>query len=177
MERINVFIVALPTFDSIIEKVMDAIDEKSEKAKCRKPFFCNDDFEDDDEDEMIERTEDLTPPRFKNHSFMPQAPIPQWGIGGKLADENLRFGAEFAIDEPRRSDYDNFEDFEYDHQLFDEFVSAGEDCVERGLARPEGVTSHRCNAVRKKLNEVPPMNLPFIGETDWWAEDDIDWDF
>ena len=108
---------------------------------------------------------------------MPPAPIPQWGIGGKPADENLRFGAEFAIDEPRRSDYDNREDFEYDHQLFDEFVSAGEDCVERGLARPEGVTAHRCNAVRKKLNEAPPMNLDLIGETDWWNDEDFDWDY
>ena len=178
MEKINVFIVALPTFDSIIEKVMDAIDEKSEKTKCRKPFFCNDDFEDDDEDEMIERAEDLTPPRFKNHSFMPQAPIPQWGIGGKPADENLRFGYQGpCIDEPRRSDYDDREDFEYDHQLFDEYVSAAEDCIARGLEKKSDTPIHRCNAVRKKLNEAPPMNLPLIGETDWWAEEDIDWDF
>lgn len=177
MEKINVFIVALPTFDSVVEKIKDAIEEKFEKPKCKKPcFFHDDDFdEDDDVEDFDDMRKDLTPPKFKNHKFMPPAPIPQWGIGGKPADENLRFGAEFAIDEPRRSDYDNFEDFEYDHQLFDEFVSAGEDCVERGLARPEGVTAHRCNAVRKKLNEAPPMNLDLIGETDWWDEDD--WDF
>jgi hypothetical protein len=168
MEKINVFIVALPTFDSVVGKIKDAIEEKFEKPKCKKPRFCCDDFDEDEED--------LTPPRFKNHSFMPPAPIPQWGIGGKPKDENLRFGYQGpCIDEPRRSDYDDREDFEYDHQLFDEFVSAGEDCVERGLARPEGVTAHRCNAIRKKLNEAPPMGVDLIGETDWWNEDD--WDF
>ena len=166
-KKINVFVVAFPSMEDVVNKIKDAIEDVFEKPKAK----CCDYDEDDDVQE------DLTPPRFRNHSFMPPAPIPQWGIGGKPADENLRFGAEFAIDEPRRSDYDNREDFEYDHQLYDEFVSAGEDCVERGLARPEGVTAHRCNAIRKKLNEAPPMGINLIGETDWWAEDDFDWEF
>lgn len=165
-KKINVFVVAFPSMEDVVNKIKDAIEDVFEKPKAK----CCD--YDDEEDDV---PEDLTPPRFRNHSFMPPAPIPQWGIGGKPADENLRFGAEFAIDEPRRSDYDNREDFEYDHQLYDEFVSAGEDCVERGLARPEGVTAHRCNAIRKKLNEAPPMGINLIGETDWWNEDD--WDF
>ena len=161
----NVFIFAFPTMGSLVEKIGSALEEAFEKPKAEK-------FEPKQKKEWnAPQMRDLTPPRFRNHSFMPPAPIPQWGIAGKPADENLRFGAEFAIDEPRRSDYDNREDFEYDHQLFDEFVSAGEDCVERGLARPEGVTAHRCNAVRKKLNEAPPMGLDLIGETDWWDED------
>lgn len=166
-KKINVFVVAFPSMEDVVNKIKDAIEDVFEKPKAK----CCDYDEDDD------AQEDLTPPRFRNHSFIPPAPIPQWGIGGKPADENLRFGAEFAIDEPRRSDYDNREDFEYDHQLYDEFVSAGEDCVERGLARPEGVTAHRCNAIRKKLNEAPPMGINLIGETDWWAEDDFDWEF
>ena len=166
-KKINVFVVAFPSMEDVVNKIKDAIEDVFEKPKAK----CCDYDEDDDVQE------DLTPPRFRNHSFMPPAPIPQWGIGGKPADENLRFGAEFAIDEPRRSDYGNREDFEYDHQLYDEFVSAGEDCVERGLARPEGVTAHRCNAIRKKLNEAPPMGINLIGETDWWAEDDFDWEF
>jgi hypothetical protein len=169
MEKINVFIVALPTFESVVEKIKDAIEEKFEKPKCKKPRFCCDDFEEDEED--------LTPPRFKNHSFMPLAPIPQWGIGGKPADENLRFGYGLEVDEPRRSDYDNFEDFEYDHQLYDEFVDAGESCRERGLDRRNNAPITKCNAIRKRLNEAPPMNLPLIGETDWWNEDDLDWDY
>ena len=165
-KKINVFVVAFPSMEDVVNKIKDAIEDVFEKPKAK----CCD--YDDEEDDV---PEDLTPPRFRNHSFMPPAPIPQWGIGGKPADENLRFGYGLEVDEPRRSDYDNREDFEYDHQLYDEFVSAGEDCVERGLARPEGVTAHRCNAIRKKLNEAPPMGINLIGETDWWNEDD--WDF
>lgn len=170
----NVFIFAFPTFKSVAEEIGSLIEDAFEKTKKGEPKreTCK--------PNCCER--DLTPPKFKNHSFMPPAPIPQWGIGGEPANENLRFGAEFAIDEPRRSDYDDREDFEYDHMLFDEFVSAGEDCVKRGLARPDGVTAHRCNAIRKKLNEAPPMRdeIPggeLIGETDWWNEDDFDWNF
>jgi len=174
MEKINVFIVALPTFESVVERIKDAIEEKFEKPKCKKPCFCHNDFEEDEED--------LTPPRFKNHSFMPPAPIPQWGIGGKPADENLRFGYGLEVDEPRRSDYDNFEDFEYDHQLYDEFVDAGESCRERGLDRRNNAPITKCNAIRKRLNEAPPMRdeIPggeLIGETDWWNEDDLDWNY
>ena len=164
----KIFVIALPSMKSMMEEITSLIEEAFDKP-------CSKKCERKSEPKCCSQERDFTPPRFKNHSFMPPAPIPQWGIAGKKADENLRFGAEFAIDEPRRSDYDNREDFEYDHQLFDEFVSAGEDCVERGLARPEGVTAHRCNAIRKKLNEAPPMNLDLIGETDWWDEDD--WDF
>jgi hypothetical protein len=164
----KIFVIGFPSMKSMMEEITSLIEEAFDKPKSKKcerksetcrPQCCH------------SQERDFTPPRFKNHSFMPPAPIPQWGVTGKPADENLRFGAEFAIDEPRRSDYDNREDFEYDHQLYDEFVSAGEDCVERGLARPEGVTPHRCNAIRKKLNEAPPMNLDLIGETDWWDED------
>lgn len=167
----KIFVIGFPSMKSVMEEITSLIEEafdKPKSKKCERKETCKPEC-----NKAQER--DFTPPRFKNHSFMPPAPIPQWGITGKPADENLRFGAEFAIDEPRRSDYDNREDFEYDHQLFDEFVSAGEDCVERGLARPEGVTAHRCNAIRKKLNEVPPMNIDLIGETDWWDEDDFEW--
>ena len=165
----NVFIFAFPTLKSVAEEIGSLIEEAFDKPIVNKhepkkeacgTRFCE---------------HDLTPPKFKNHSFMPPAPLPQWGIGGKPADENMRFGAEFAIDEPRRSDYDDREEFEYDHMLYDEFVSAGEDCVARGLARPEGVEAHRCNAIRKHLDEAPPMNIDLIGETDWWDEDD--WEF
>ena len=168
----KIFVIGFPSMKGLMEEITSLIEEAFDKPKIKKCEHKADCCF-NKKPQSFER--DLTPPRFKNHSFMPPAPIPQWGISGKPADENLRFGAEFAIDEPRRSDYNNREDFEYDHQLFDEFVSAGEDCVERGLARPEGVTAHRCNAIRKKLNEAPPMNLDLIGETDWWDEDD--WDF
>ena len=163
----NVFIFAFPTLKSVAEEIGSLIEEAFEKPnKCEtkretcKPRCCE---------------SDLTPPRFKNHTFMPPAPLPQWGIGGTPADENLRFGYGLEVDEPRRSDYDNFEDFEYDHQLYDEFVDAGESCRERGLDRRNNAPITKCNAIRKRLDEAPPMNLPLIGETDWWNEDD--WEF
>ena len=170
----NVFIFAFPTFKSVAEEIGSLIEEAFDKPKVKK---CEPKRE-TCKPRCCER--DLTPPRFKNHTFMPPAPIPQWGIGGTPANENLRFGAEFAVDEPMRSNYDNRWEFEDDHKAFDKFVTAGEDCVARGLARPEGVTAHRCNAIRKCLNEAPPMRdeIPsgeLIGETDWWNEDD--WDF
>jgi hypothetical protein len=170
----KIFVIGFPSMKGLMEEITSLIEEAFDKPKIKK---CEHKTECRFREKPQSFERDLTPPRFKNHSFMPPAPIPQWGIGGKPADENLRFGAEFAIDEPRRSDYDNREDFEYDHQLFDEFVSAGEDCVERGLARPEGVTAHRCNAIRKKLNEAPPMGVDLIGETDWWNDEDFDWDY
>ena len=181
MEKINVFIVALPTFDSVVDKIKDAIEDAFEEPKkfIAKQKGCSRKFE------TPKRCccEDLTPPKFKNHSFMPPAPIPQWGICGEPANVDLRFGYQGpCIDEPRRSDYDDREDFEYDHQLFDEYVSAAEDCIARGLEKKSDAPIHRCEAIRKKLNEAPPMRdeIPggeLIGETDWWNEDDFDWNF
>ena len=171
----NVFIFAFPTMGSLVEKIGSALEEAFEKPKAEK-------FEPKQKKEWnAPQMRDLTPPRFKNHSFMPPAPIPQWGIAGKPADENLRFGYQGpCIDEPRRSDYDDREDFEYDHQLFDEYVSAAEDCIARGLEKKSDAPIHRCEAIRKRLNEAPPMRDEIlggelIGETDWWDEDD--WDF
>ena len=158
MEKINVFIVALPTFDSVVEKIKDAIEEKFEKPNFNKPCFCCDD-EDDKE-------EDFTPKHLRVNK--PCNGVQPWGVFGKEADENLRFGASFDIDEPRCEDYDCRWEFEDDHEAFDRFVEAGEDCVERGLARPEGVTAHKCNAIRKPLGCPPPMGVDLIGETHWW---------
>ena len=89
-------------------------------------------------------------------------------IAGTPADENLRFGAAFEIDEPRSSDYENRWEFEDDHSAFDRFVTAGEDCVKRGLEKTSDAPIHKCNAIRKRVDEVPPMNIDLIGETDWW---------
>ena len=168
----KIFVIALPSMKSMMEEITSLIEEAFDKPcskKCErnsepcKPKCCS-------------QERDFTPPRFKNHTFMPPAPIPQWGVTGKKADENLRFGYQGpCIDEPRRSDYDDREDFEYDHQLFDEYVSAAEDCIARGLEKKSDAPIHRCEAIRKRLNEAPPMGVDLIGETDWWDEDD--WDF
>lgn len=168
----KIFVIAFPTMETVAEKISSILDDafncKPKKTECKRTK-CYD-------TPKRKVWDDLTPPKFKVRNEFGNAPIPEWGIGGKPADDNLRFGAEFAVDEPRRSDYDERWKFESDHAAFDRFVEAGEDCVERGLARPNGVTAHRCNAIRKKLNEAPPMNLDLIGETDWW-ETFEDFDF
>ena len=60
-------------------------------------------------------------------------------------------------------------------KAFDRFVDAGEDCVARGLARPEGVVAHKCKAIRQPIGCPPPMNLNLIGETDWWTTEPCMW--
>ena len=162
----KIFVIAFPTMETVVEKISslfeDAFEPKRTKC-CEKSNRIN---------------KDLTPCKFKVDK--PCGNVQPWGVCGTPADENLRFGAEFAVDEPRCENYDKRWQFESDHAAFDRFVEAGEDCVARGLARPEGVTAHRCNAIRKRLNEAPPMRdeLPseLIGETHWWETfEDFDW--
>ena len=162
----KIFVIAFPTMETVVEKISslfeDAFEPKRTKC-CEKSNRIN---------------KDLTPCKFKVNK--PCGNVQPWGVCGTPADENLRFGAEFAVDEPRCENYDKRWQFESDHAAFDRFVEAGEDCVARGLARPEGVTAHRCNAIRKRLNEAPPMRdeLPseLIGETHWWETfEDFDW--
>lgn len=154
MEKINVFIVALPTFDSVVDKIKDAIEDAF----------------------------DFEPPKFNKVDFTPKSlkinepcgNVQPWGIGGTPADENLRFGYQAPpIDEPRCEDYDCRWEFEDDHEAYDRLVDAAEDCVARGMARPEGVVEHKCNAIRKPIGCPPPMkneipNGELIGETHWW---------
>jgi hypothetical protein len=166
MEKINVFIVALPTFDSVVNKIKDAVEDAFdfEVPKFKKPCDLKDKFNEDD----------FTPTnlRVKNHC----GNIQPWGVGGRKADENLRFGYGLEVDEPRCEDYDCRWQFESDHAAFDRFIEAGEDCVARGLEKKSNAPITKCNAVRKRLNEAPPMNLDIIGETHWW-ETFEDFDF
>lgn len=167
MEKINVFIVALPTFDSVVDKIKDAIEDAFdfEPPKFKMPCCFEDEF----------NKVDFTPKSLKINE--PCGNVQPWGIGGKKADENLRFGYQAPpIDEPRCEDYDCRWEFEDDHEAFDKLVDAAEDCVARGLARPDGVVEHKCNAIRKSIGCPPPMNLPLIGETHWW-ETFEDFDF
>ena len=162
-KKINVFVVALPTMDCVVEKIKNAIEDVFEKPKVRKPCFCCDEKDD----------EDFTPRHLRINE--PCGGVQPWGVKGTPADEKLRFGAEFAIDEPRCEDYDCRWEFEDDHEAYDRFVEAGEDCVERGLARPNGVSAHRCGAIRQPIGCPPPTNVDLIGETHWW--DCLDWEF
>ena len=154
------------TLDDVAEKIGEALSQVFEKPepRCERPRWT---------------------PRPQPCKPAPKpcgcgAPAPEWGIGGKPACENKRFGAEFAVDEPRIEDYNLRWQFESDHAAYDKFVEAGEDCIARGLARPEGVTTYRCGAIRKPLNCPPPMRneVPggeLIGETHWWDCEDFDW--
>lgn len=172
MEKINVFIVAMPNFDGIVEKIKNAVEDAFDFPKPKKPCLgCH------KSDDFIE--EDFTPKRFKLHKSCNG--VQPWGVGGKKANENLRFGYQAPpIDEPRCQDYDCRWKFEDDHKAYDKLVDAAEDCIARGLTRPEGVVEYKCNAIRKPIGCPPPMKneLPseLIGETQWWCEEP-DWDF
>lgn len=100
-----------------------------------------------------------------------------WGIAGKPADENLRFGAEFAVDEPRKDEFFDWDDFLEAREAFDDFVTAGEKCVDLGLERPKGVNANRCNATRKPIGTSPVTGKDLIGESQfpWWEEPSIIW--
>ena len=172
----KIFVIEVPTFGSILDKLGELVGDVIPKVKenvsgCGARYPSKDDFDDDDFDD---EDFDLTPPTFKKERFSfdvqkeKKAPHSPWGIAGTPADENLRFGAAFEIDEPRSSDYESRLKFEDDHSAFDRFVTAGEDCVRRGLEKTSDAPIHKCNAIRKRVDEVPPMDIDLIGETDWW---------
>lgn len=163
----KIFVIEVPTFGSILDKIGDLVGDVLPKVKenvsgcgARCPYaediedeIDEDDFEDDDFNSSLGAVP------------TPQAP---WGIAGKPQDPNIRFGAGFEIDEPRSSDYDHHWQFEDDHAAFDRFVDAGTECVERGLEKKSNAPIHKCNAIRQKVEDVPPMGVDLIGETDWW---------
>ena len=174
----KIFVIEVPTLGSILDKLGELVGDVIPKVKenvsgCGAHHtLSDDDFDDDDdfEDDDFERMS----PIFKKKRFSfdfpkeEEAPHAPWGIAGTPADENMRFGAAFEIDEPRSSDYESRLEFEDDHSAFDRFVTAGEDCVRRGLEKTSDAPIHKCNAIRKKVDEVPPMDIDLIGETDWW---------
>ena len=169
----KIFVIAFPTMGTITEKIHSVLED----AFCKK---C-----DETPKKCTREIEDLTPPRFrvKDACGCPQC-APAWGIGGTPANENLRFGYKGPeIDEPRRENYDDRWEFEDDHAAYDRYVDAAEDCIERGLERTSSAPIHRCNAIRKPVGCPPPMwyeipdNKQLIGETDWWSEDDFDWEW
>ncbi len=147
----KIFVFEFPSFGDLLENVFEALFDEGE---CVEKKCCE-----------KKHNDRCCKNEFLKHE---DVPVKEWEVRGKPADENLRFGAEFAVDEPRCQDYDDREEFEDDHAAFDRFVDAGEDCVERGLARKEGVTAHRCNAIRQRVDEKPPKNVELIGETDWF---------
>lgn len=153
--KAKILVVNLPFGDSVVDALNDIIydieDAREERCGC--------------EEEFIPRE-----PTRKPWDCSCTRPLQPWGIAGKPADKNLRFGADFHIDEPRSSDFSSRAEFIDAHDAFDKFVTAGEDCVARGMAAPEGVTLHKCNAIRKRLEDGPVFGRDLIGETDWWGK-------
>ena len=176
MEKINVFVVALPTFDSVVEKIKDAIEDAFDKPKFKKPCFCCDDDDDFEDDFDFDEEEDFTPRKFKVNK--PRNGVQPWGVGGKKADDNLRFGYGLEVDEPMYQDFDDDYEFLEARKAFDNFVDAGEHCRELGLEKTNNAPITKCNAVRKPIGCHPPMNRELIGESQFpWWEIDMDWDF
>lgn len=157
----KIFVIGFPSVSSVMEKITSAIEDAFDiapkccghKAEKKKPCCCK-----------------QTP------SF--GAPLPPWGVNTEEpANENLRFGYQATIDEPRCEDYDKRWQFESDHAAFDRFVDAAEDCVARGLEKKSDAPIHKCKAIRKRLGDAPPMNIDLIGETHWWEDINCDDDW
>lgn len=168
MEKINVFVIALPTFDSVVDKIKDAIEEKFEKPKLKKTSSCFDKWFND--------ARDFTPKSLKVNK--PCGNVQPWGVCGEPADENLRFGYGLEVDEPMYQDYDDDCEFLEAREAFDDFVESGERCRELGLEKTNNAPITKCNAIRKPIGTVPPMNRDLIGESQFpWWDMDVDWNF
>ena len=68
------------------------------------------------------------------------------------------FGAGFEIDEPRLEDYADRKKFEDDLAAYNRFVEAGEDCVRRGLEKPEWVDFGKSTSDDSYYNEDIPYD-------------------
>ena len=156
----KIFVIGFPAFDDVAEKIGEALenifDSKPCTKKAKRPAA------------PAPRPAPVRREPCGCHAG-PRVPNPEWEVCGTPANENLRFGAEFAVDEPMARSYTNRSKFLEARKAFDDFVDAGERCVDLGLARPEGVKTTRCNAIRQRVDQKPPRNVELIGETDWWT--------
>ena len=148
----NIFVIGVPSLKGILSKVADAIEDEFfvKKLHVSKDVDDDEDFVDDEED-------DYTP-------APPRKPRP----------EDLRFGFSATIDEPRAKDYSSRSKFLRDHKAYDDFVEAGLRCEELGLDKKNNIPVTRCNAIRKRVGDLPPTGIDLLGETNWW-EDDFSW--
>lgn len=167
--KAKIFVVELPTFDTVVDEISsifnDVFDFKTKT--CEQNRKCC---------ETPKSNEDLTPPKFRVNK--PCGNTQPWGIYGNPADENMRFGYGLNVDEPRYQDFSDDDEFLEAREAFDDFVDAGERCVELGLDKRNDAPITKCNAIRKPIGCKPPMNKELIGESQfpWWKLD-CDWKF
>lgn len=166
----KIFVIALPSLKSVAEEIGSLIEDAFDKPKVKK---CG----------TVKKTKpcDFTPSHLKVKDSFGRTPKGAWGVCGKEADENLRFGYQGpCIDEPRKQDFCDWDDFLEAREAFDDFVDAGERCVDLGLEKKSNAPIHKCNAVRKRIGCPPPMNMELIGESQfpWWEKRGLlDWNF
>jgi len=168
----KIFILTIPSFKEVAEEIGSIVEDALDKAN----FFKkeeDDDFDDDMDDEPC----DFTPKHLKVKE--PCGNVEPWGVCGKPANEDLRFGYGLEVDEPRKQDFRNWKDFLEAREAFDDFVDSGERCVELGLDKRNDCPITKCNAIRKPIGCPPPMNVDLIGESQfpWWEKGPLYWNF
>lgn len=169
----KIFVVNVPSIRDLFDEIKGIFDD-APKSEWKYTSTCtNDDFDYDLDDE---EEEDFTPEGMRVDE--PCNGVSPWGVGGKKADENLRFGYGLQVDEPRKQDYDDWDEFLEAREAFDDFVDAGERCVELGLEKTNDEPITKCQAVRKPIGCPPPMNIDLLGESQFpWWEKKMEWDF
>jgi len=81
-------------------------------------------------------------------------------------DPNKVFGVNIRVDEPRREDYASRVEFERDHEKFDNLIDAAAECTWEN--KDNDAPLHKVNAIRRRIEDGPPMNVNLVGETHWW---------
>ena len=156
----NVFVLTLPSMKEIAKGIGSIIEDALNDAPWNN---VNDDLEEE----------------FDDYDCLCREETPQWGIGGQRADENLRFGYGLHVDEPRKQDFCDWDDFLEAREAFDDFVESGERCRELGLEKRNDAPIHKCEAIRKPIGCPPPMNKNLLGESQfpWWEKSPCFWGF
>lgn len=98
---------------------------------------------------------------------------PEFGVAGfPPEDKNKVFGINVRVDEPRREDYCSRFAFERDHEKFDRLVDAAQACTWSNKSNTAPL--HKVNAIRQRVDQLPPRGINLIGETHWFDEPDTD---
>lgn len=151
--RTKILVAEIPDWEDLKDALLDILDDDDRREESHGTYGsgCSCTCKDWGEEDVIKRP----------------TPFDPIGIAGRPENKSLRFGADFEIDEPRAEDYSRRWEFESDHAAYDRFVTAGEDCIARGLAKPSGVVTHKCDAIRRGISDGPVFGVDLLGETHW----------